>query len=234
MASSRRSTTQGMRDRTGKAGRRGQLMPRTVPCRWETIEVPPTDDPQLHAWVDESMRNDPGKEPLYLLGAVFADPQACDEPREKLRDLLPSGPKLHWHALDGDDETKRRSIETIASFGMTHMVVVAAPLQPKKQERARAKCLERLSWELADKGVSCMFLESRSDSENQKDLNLVEKMRGTQSFPRTVRVEIALPTAEPMLWVPDQVLGALGAEERGDSQYVDLLGSFVQRVPILL
>lgn len=207
-------------------------MASTVRGRWETFQVPPTDDFQLHAWVDESMRNANVTAPMYMLGAVVTDPLACDAARDELRKLLPQGLKLHWRDLD--DRLKRRAVEAVASFDVAHLVVVASPLDPKKQERARAACMERLCWELGDMGVSRMVLESRTPSLNKRDRALIVHLRGKKSLPQGLRIDIEMPSGEPMLWVPDQVLGAMGDAETGQDQWMQVLGRAVTRVDICL
>ncbi|ALU41437.1 hypothetical protein AS188_16230 (plasmid) [Kocuria flava] len=183
----------------------------------------------------------------------MADPTMCEDLRDQLRTvqreavedlqeryakaktpansrtLQKARRKLHWH--DIKDDRKGSAVELIASFDMLHVIVVAAPVAPKKQERARRLCLEQLSWRLDGIGVSCLFLESRSEGQNQRDRNLVESLRGRQAFPPGLRLEHVHPSDEPMVWVPDQVLGAVGAEERGDRQYVERIG-LIDRVPI--
>lgn len=49
----------------------------------------------LHAWGDESIRTVGLADPSYLLGAVIADPERCEDYRDQLRRLRTSGPKLH-------------------------------------------------------------------------------------------------------------------------------------------
>ncbi|MFF1830269.1 hypothetical protein [Paenarthrobacter sp. NPDC058040] len=141
--------------------------------------------------------------------------------RDDLRAILTGGPKLHWR--DMDNRTKKLSIDLLGSLDAAHIVVVAAPLEPRRQERARAKCMERLFSELGTLGVSSVFLESRTPSLNARDMRLVDKLRGRRVMPQTLRVEIRLPSEEPMLWIPDQVLGAIGDAEAGEAKW---LGAF--------
>ncbi|GEO93676.1 hypothetical protein KFL01_29820 [Kocuria flava] len=194
--------------------------------------MPPADDFQLHAWVDESMRNTNVSAPMYMLGAVVTDPLACEAARTELRQLVPHGRKLHWRDLD--DRLKRRAVQAVASFDAAHMVVVASPLNPRKQERARAACMERLCWELGGMGVSRVVLESRTPSLNKRDDELIKHLRGKKSLPQGLRVDIELPSGEPMLWVPDQVLGAMGDAETGEERWMQVLGQSVTRVDICL
>ncbi|ROQ17858.1 MULTISPECIES: hypothetical protein [unclassified Curtobacterium] len=80
----------------------------------------------------------------------------------------------------------------------------------RREERARAVCLERLGWELARHDVSLLTLESRASALIARDLRVVEALRGRRVIPKTLRVEHGDPRNEPMLWLPDQLLGMFG------------------------
>ncbi|GAA2122181.1 hypothetical protein [Kocuria atrinae] len=193
--------------------------------------MPIPEEFQLHAWVDESMRSKGVAAPMYLLGAVVADPRRCDPAREKLRKILPKGaPKLHWHAMKPREKT--RATDVVTSLDAAHLVVVGGPLDHRKQERARAACMERLLWELGQLGVSRVFLEQRTPSLNDRDMDLVLRLRGKRSIPSSLRVEIAKPSTEPMLWVPDQVLGAMGDAASDDGQWIAEYDGAVDRIDI--
>ena len=192
-----------------------------------------SDEFQLHAWVDESMRPKGNDERMYLLGAVVADPSCCDGARDALRRALPKGaPKLHWHVMEPREKTRATTVVT--SLDATHLVVVGSPLNHRKQERARAECMERLLWELGQLEVTQVFLEQRTPSLNDRDMKLVRHLRGKKSIPSTLRVDIAQPSTEPMLWVPDQVLGALGDAEADEGRWFDQYGGAVERITISL
>lgn len=182
---------------------------------------------ELHAWVDESMRAVNVAEPLYMLGAAIADPSSCESVRDDLRALRKRGPKLHWREMD--NAAKKQSMDLLGQIDAAHIVVVAAPMDPRRQERARAKCMERLLAELGDLGVSTAFLESRTQSLNTRDMRLIDKLRGSRAMPRSLRVDIELPSAEPMLWIPDQILGAVGDQEAGNDQWVESFSGIISR-----
>lgn len=178
-------------------------------------DPPSPEEFVLHAWVDESMRAArDGKDGLYLLAAVVADPGECDAVREGLVSLLLRGAlRLHWR-----DETEMRRCKIAALIGshdLAHVVVVGAPINHRRQERARAQCLERLLYELDQLGVSDVWLETRHSALNERDLRLVEALRGKRSVSLGIRVEFARPKEEPMLWVPDAVAGAVNAAASG-------------------
>lgn len=55
---------------------------------------PMTSSKALSAWGDESMKVIPGRDPMYLLGAVVANDHHCEELRTQLLALpLTPGPK---------------------------------------------------------------------------------------------------------------------------------------------
>jgi hypothetical protein len=192
-----------------------------------------SEESQVHAWVDESMRQKNIPVPMYLLGAVVANPDRCDGARQELRSILPKGaPKLHWHAMDPREKTRATAV--VSSFGATHLVVVGTPLDHRKQERARAQCMEQLYWRLGEMGVTKVFLEARENSQQKKDLQLVNVLRIRKTMPERLRVEIGFPSEEPMLWIPDQVLGALGDAETDDTRWFNQYGGSVERIDIPL
>lgn len=193
------------------------------------MQIP--DEFQLHAWVDESMRQKDVAVPMYLLGAVVADSSRCDGARQELRSILPKGaPKLHWHAMEPRE--KNRATTVVTSLDATHLVVVGTPLNHRKQERARAQCMEQLYWRLGELGVSRVFLEQRTRSLNQKDLQLVNVLRIRKVMPEGLRVEIAQPSTEPMLWIPDQMLGALGDAEADEGRWFAQYDGAIERIDI--
>src|SRR5690349_17402803 len=104
--------------------------------------------PTLHAWVDESMHAATDHSPaMYLLAATYGDPLGCEPTRDALRGLLLGKAKrLHWR--DEDAARQRKIAAAVAGCDVLCTVVVATPLDEKKQERARRKCMERLFFEL--------------------------------------------------------------------------------------
>ncbi|MFJ2621274.1 hypothetical protein [Glutamicibacter sp. NPDC087344] len=80
--------------------------------------------------------------------------------RQEQRALRKHGLKLHWREMDVS--AKKVAMDLISRIDVAHIVVVAAPMDPKRQERARAKCMERLLAELGDLGISAAFLESHT------------------------------------------------------------------------
>jgi hypothetical protein len=167
----------------------------------------------LHAWGDESLRTVRVEQPSYLLGAVVADPSQCDDLRDELQRLPRRGPKLHWR--EQDNRARDAAMSTIAGFDAYHVVVVAAPVDPQRQERARAFCLERLAWQLDGHGVQLLTLEARPPQLMRRDIRTIDALRGKRALPAGLRIDHGQPSTEPMLWIVDQVLGALGEKMAG-------------------
>ncbi len=165
---------------------------------------------------------------MYLLGAVVADPAICDEVRAQLRRVPRTGHKLHWR--DADEQHHRLIHRVVAPLPVQHVVVVvvAAPADPRRPERARAKCLERMLHELDRWGVGQLIMEARTASLNRRDVMLVDRLRGGRRVPAGIRVEFGLPSTEPMLWLPDQILGMIGDGEAGNTRW--LTASLTERV----
>ena len=175
-----------------------------------------------------------GDNGLYILAAVVCDANGCDPIRDAMRELLDEGqPKLHW----GTESPERREkiIGVVAEVDMAAVVVIGAPLAKKKQERARAVCMETLVVHLATIGVTHVLLEERTPSLNDRDMKLIEAIRGKKLIPTEMRIDVGRPSAEPMLWMPDIVAGAAGADRvRGNPQYLDLIRSAVTQLHIPL
>lgn len=155
--------------------------------------------------------------PMYLLGAALADEVTAVQAREAMLGIHKKGPKLHWRDLD--PRAKTLSVEAVASLSLDHIVVIASPLDPRRQERARAKCIERLCWEVEDLGGTSVTFEARTQSLNQRDRQLIPKLRGKGALPVGLRVDWLRGSEDPMLWIADQVLGAIGDAEAGEPRY---------------
>lgn len=163
----------------------------------------------LVAWCDESMRKVEGEPTYYLLASIE---RSYDEGAIALLEAAkPSGAKkLHWRDLGLDAQA--RSLHVIAGMDLQQFCVSARPMNMRKQERARRKCLELLLPLLEAAGVGMLVLESRNDAQNKMDRELVMSARRKHLITR-IDLSHQPGGGQPMLWVPDQVVGALGAVE---------------------
>jgi hypothetical protein len=164
---------------------------------------------------------------FYILAAVVCDAGGCDPIREALRELLDEGQrKLHW----GQESPERREkiMATVAQVDMAAVVVIGTPLAKKKQERARAMCMETLAMHLDGLGVVQVYLERRTPALDQRDHRLIDSIRGKKLISAGMRIDVQQPSIEPMLWMPDIVAGAVGADKvRGNPVYLNAIRSVV-------
>ena len=167
------------------------------------------------AFIDESLRIRAG---LYVLAAVIVADADADGHRQALRALLYRRQlRLHWR----DESATRRSqlISAICQLRHTGAVVVATGVAPRRQERARRKCIERLLAELTDRGIASVVFERRHGELDARDRALVAVLKRQQSVPAAVHASWQAPADEPLLWLPDIAAGAAALAETGDATY---------------
>jgi len=182
------------------------------------------------AYVDESLRIHEG---LYVLAAVIVVDTQADRHRERLRALLLRGQRrLHWR----DESSKRRAllIRTVGQLPHTGVVVIATGVPPRRQERARRKCIERLLAELAGRGVASVVFERRHQELDARDRAMVAALRRQRSIPAWLRASWVPAADEPLLWLPDIAAGAASLAAAGEAAYwQELAARFsVERFPL--
>ncbi len=163
-------------------------------------------DKNTTAWGDESVRL-LAEKPMYLIAACVLpeDPKAA---LAKIAKLMPmNAKKVHWRDMGIKDQ--KRSLEILSEISHSTYIVVAAPLNGRKQERARRKCLETLLPWLEHEGVSVLVLESRGEHADKKDIDFLLYLRRSQIV-ESIDLEHADGRAEDHLCIPDQILGAYG------------------------
>lgn len=164
---------------------------------------------------------------------MVCDPFTCDGIRQTLRSLRDEHqPRLHWGTESPDRREKIAA--TVTDIDMAAVVVIGIPLAKAKQERARRICMETLMPYLAAMGVDHVSLEARTPSLNDRDLKQVQAMRGKQLIPTALRINIAQPSTEPMLWIADIIAGVVGAARKGNPQYLALMRQTVTELTIPL
>lgn len=172
------------------------------------------------AWGDESIRSFGLSNPVYLLCASLVDSPE-DNVKEEMERLRPRGAfKLHWR--DMGDKKRMESVNAISAFEAMHIVIAAVRITGCKPERARRKCLEHLLPILEQEGIERFVLESRSHNEDDKDIRCWQSMR-SKGMIETIRIVHAKGSSNPMLWIPDQVLGAYGDVLAGGTMYAEFI-----------
>lgn len=165
---------------------------------------------RLVAFADESVRVT-ANPPIYLIAATIIPENADLSPLEA---ILPHGAtKLHWRDLGR--RAQRESLSRIKGIGSRSTIVIASPIDPKKQERARRKDLEALLPLLEAEGVSRMVMEKRFPAADERDAAHFRALR-RRGFISSIELHFADPSTEHRLWVPDQVLGAWGEDFAGN------------------
>jgi hypothetical protein len=167
------------------------------------------------AFIDESLRIHAG---LYVLVAVIVADVDADRHRQALRALLYRGQlRLHWR----DESARRRNqlISALCQLGHTGAVVIATGVAPRRQERARRKCIERLLAELIARGIASIVFERRQDKLDARDRVLVAALKRQHSLPAVLRASWQGAADEPLLWLPDIAAGAAALAETGDPTY---------------
>ena len=156
------------------------------------------------AFADESIRVS-ANPPMYLIVATIVPSNADLKPLEA---MLPKGAaKLHWRDLGS--RAQKASLGCISKLETESTLVIAAPIIPQKQERARRKNLETLMPLLEARGIDRLVMESRFPSADAKDAALFRSMR-KKGVISAIGMDFANPEEEHRLWIPDQILGAYG------------------------
>jgi hypothetical protein len=184
----------------------------------------------VRAYLDESVREAPAG--LYLMAAVIVPDARASDIRHILRASLRRGPwRFHWH--DETASSRAAMAALVGGLGLDAVVVVATFRESHAVERARARCLSRLVWELDQYGVRDLLMERRPAALMARDRRtLTGTMRGRVAS-SDLRYGFAGPREECLLWLPDVVAGAaVLAVADGAASYLDPLGSRVSVVSI--
>lgn len=173
------------------------------------------------AYVDESEPNSQSGSGVYLLAAALIERRDHETVRTAALELRLKGQrKLHWH---GENTARRKLlIETVAPLAALHLIIIRSdPLV--HSERRRAVCLSRLLTELETRGVTEVYIEAREKRQNERDLRVLAGLRAQRVIRSTLWIDHRPGPQNPLLWVPDVVAGAAGAQQAGDPSYLDLI-----------
>ena len=125
------------------------------------------------AYGDESIQRACEPQRYLLAATIYAE---GTDPSFALRRAKPSGAsKLHWYDLD--PRRQAASLEVVSSIPQQTTIVAALPLEGARPERARRKALEAIVRRLIDMGIRKLVLESRNDTHDKRDRELLVSMR---------------------------------------------------------
>jgi hypothetical protein len=185
------------------------------------------------AYVDESMRQRRDGSGLYVLAAAVLPVEDVHEVRQIARSLGRGARRFHWR--DAMDADRRKAAATVGELAAVHLVVVGVGLNNRRQERGRRQCMTQLLWELSGAGVGQVWFDTRRPAQNVKDIKLVHGLRSRRWIEKELRVEFVSAAAEPLVWLPDIVAGAVSAARgEGDEQYLRPLESLLTERTIQL
>jgi hypothetical protein len=180
---------------------------------------PVTSEPPRTAYVDESLR--PALGLCVLVSAAIALAKADEARREVRAVLLPGQPRFHWR--DETDAQRRRMLDAVTTVSPLARVFVCRA-RGRRQDRARAKCILRMTWDLAQDGVDQVLLESRGDGNDKKDARTIGQAKRAGSASAALSFGFSRPHTEPLLWIPDALAGAAAAQAAGErSDFLDSL-----------
>lgn len=209
----------------------GRVGPRSdAACPSAPVDLP--GPVALRAFGDESIRTSAAGS-FYVLAAAVIPADRCVPVRDALRSLLlRRQTRLHWR--DEDRPRRGKIASAVAAARVESLVVIGAPVQPRRQERARRKVLVGLLWQLDQRQVEHLLLESRQPEQDARDLTAVGEFRNARRVGRRLRVDHAGALDEPLLWAADAVAGTVGESRCGDAEWLGLLGSLVEIVDLRL
>lgn len=145
----------------------------------------------------------------------------ADPIRELLRPLLlPGQRKLHWS--DESGRRRREIVGVVAGLEAMQVIITHRSTPSRKTERYRRKCLEQLYFELGQMEVTDLTLESRQQTQNAMDLEHIRILQGLGQA-AGIRLRHSPGMDDPLLWIPDMILGALNTSHLGDSRYWEAL-----------
>jgi len=181
------------------------------------------------AFVDESetpYADGPG---AYLLAAALVPNDVQAEARARMSGLRRSGrTKAHWHDARTRSE-KRTLVDAVVEIPIRTLVVVRVDDPEMRTERRRRLCLERLLFELQQRGIAEIVAESRGPGDRH-DLDHLQALRSQKRVTTELRLRHLPGPVEPLLWIPDVVCGAVRQARLGDDQYLRQLAPSVDIV----
>lgn len=125
---------------------------------------------------------------------------------ESVRSLGPGTPSYLLGASVVDTEDIEACREVLARLRPTRGKLHWHDLNDRQRQRVIPA--------VARRGVSLLTLEARAAALTRRDLRVIEALRGRRVLPPSLRIEHGDPDTEPMLWLPDQVLGAFGRADK--------------------
>jgi hypothetical protein len=120
-------------------------------------------------------------------------------------------------------------LAAIASLEHRALIYACRPA-PKRQERGRALCLDRMLWDFREEGVTEVVFESRDHRNDRKDAKTIGHALRAGRAPADLRYRFLRPTGEPLLWIADAIAGAAAADLVDERRYLRSLPETMVRL----
>lgn len=177
------------------------------------------------AFIDESSAQRGSDRQEYMICAALIPAPRIEEVRTQMASLLrPGQRKLHW--TDESSKSKLQIAKVIGQIEPLSVVVSHLSTRQARTERFRRKCLERIYYYLAEAEVWDVTLECRTPAQDKYDRAHVVALQN-HWLSKDMRITHLRGGDEPLLAIPDAVLGAINAHHRGESHFWDVLKGVV-------
>lgn len=162
------------------------------------------------AYVDESFRTVERRSGFYLVAAVALEVEAEEAARRMLRKALPGRmERFHWRS--DSDSQHERVIGAIAEMdGLSMTVFVQEGVDERRQERYRQHALWNVVVELGGQCHHSLIFEARERSQDRIDTKTLSNITRSRAGGPKFNYTFGRPLDEPLLWLPDALLGATG------------------------
>jgi hypothetical protein len=185
----------------------------------------------LSAFIDESGSHRSLDPNTYMLAAAIYDSETSLKASAAMQSLLlPGQQKVHWH--DEDERRRLKLVNEVAGLEGVGLIVVRNGLPGEKDERRRRLCGERMYYELQQSGVQNAVFESRGPADDRRDRTHLDSLKASKQITGSFRVDHLAGKAEPLLWVPDILCGALSQARTGNEVYLELLRAKVDIISL--
>ncbi|ROS64072.1 hypothetical protein EDF42_2334 [Curtobacterium sp. PhB172] len=161
----------------------------------------------MRAYVDESEPGGGRDHTTYVISAVIVAPSARPDARCAVDAVRPARMrKPHWYEALA---TQRLSWLELLLCAV-EVLIIRYDGVPARPERRRRLCLERLVFELDERGVRHLVFESRGPHADRNDRRLLDAIRD-RGLGRGLRHEHLRGPDEPLLALADIACGAHSA-----------------------
>ena len=184
------------------------------------------------AYVDESFRRSTDGTGYFLLAAVLVPDERHAAVIAQLREDVASGQR-RWHFRDERHTSRRKFLSAIAELQAINVSALTYYCQTpsqRKTEQARVRCLWNLLPALWDHQVNALVIERREERNDRKDRREIAAAQRDGAADPQLAYSHGRPKEQPLLWLPDAVVGAIGrniADNR--DELADLLPDSMRR-----